>query len=67
MYSGDGANGQIKTIINVSTGGSNNVTITPANLRGGHNNIIERTGETVTCIFKNSNWNIIGGFGFAVA
>ena len=25
----DGANGQIKTIINVSTGGSNNVVITP--------------------------------------
>ena len=31
----DGANGQIKTILNVSTGGTNAITITPANLRGG--------------------------------
>jgi hypothetical protein len=30
----DGANGQIKTIINVSTSGTNAVTITPSNLRG---------------------------------
>ena len=31
----DGANGQIKIIINVSTSGSNAVVITPTNLRGG--------------------------------
>ena len=30
----DGSNGQIKTIINVSTSGTNAVTITPTNLRG---------------------------------
>ena len=63
----DGANGQIKTIINVSTGGSNNVVITPSNLRGGTTITLNAPGETVTCIFKNSNWNVIGGFGFAVA
>ena len=63
----DGANGQIKTIINVSTGGSNNVVITPANLRGGTTITLNAPGETVQCIFKNSNWNVIGGFGFAVA
>ena len=63
----DGANGQIKVIINVSTGGSNNVVITPSNLRGGTTITLNAPGETVTCIFKNSNWNVIGGFGFAVA
>ena len=62
----DGANGQIKIIINVSTGGSNNVVITPANLRGGTTITLNAPGETVQCIFKNSNWNVIGGFGFAV-
>ena len=63
----DGANGQIKIIINTSTGGSNAVVITPANLRGGTTISLNAPGETVTCIFKNSNWNVIGGFGFAVA
>ena len=63
----DGANGQIKTIINVSTGGANNVVITPSNLRGGSTITLNAPGETVTCIFKNSNWNVIAGFGFAVA
>ena len=62
-----GANGQIKIIIYVSTGGSNNVVITPSNLRGGTTITLNAPGETVTCIFKNSNWNVIGGFGFAVA
>ena len=63
----DGANGQIKTIINVSTSGSNAVVIKPANLRGGTTISLNAPGETVQCIFKNSNWNVIGGFGFAVA
>ena len=63
----DGANGQIKTIINVSTAGSNDIVITPSNLRGGTTITLNAVGETVTLIFKNSNWNVIGGFGFAVA
>ena len=63
----DGANGQIKTIINVSTGGSNNVNIVPSNLRGGTTITINAPGETVTCMFKNSNWNIIAGNGYAVS
>ena len=65
----DGANGQIKIIINVSTGGANAVTITPANLRvaSGTGIVLNNPGEAVMCIFKNSNWNVIGGFGFAVA
>ena len=63
----DGANGQIKIILNVSTSGTNAVTITPANLRGGSTITLNAPGESVQCIFKNSNWNVIGGNGFAVA
>ena len=63
----DGANGQIKTIINVSTTGTNNVTITPANLRGGTTVTLNAPGETVSLMFKNSNWNVIAGHDFVVA
>ena len=63
----DGSNGQIKTIINVSTSGTNAVTITPANLRGYTSIVLNAPGETVTCMFKNSNWNIIAGNGYTTA
>jgi len=63
----DGANGQIKTIINTSTGGTYIQTITPSNLRGYSNVLLNAPGETVTLIFKNSNWNIIGGQGYTVS
>ena len=63
----DGSDGQIKTIINVSTSGTNAITITPSNLRGYTDITLNAPGETVTCIFKNSNWNIIGGHDFTVA
>ena len=63
----DGANGQIKTIINVSSSGTNAVTVTPNNLRGHTSVILNAPGETVTLIFKNSNWNIISGHNFTVA
>jgi len=59
----DGADGQIKTIINTSTGGTNNVVITPTNFRGGSTITLNAAGETVTLLFKNSNWNIIGSHG----
>lgn len=55
----DGADGQIKTIINVSTSGTNAVTITPSNLRGYSTIVLNAPGETVTLLFKNSNWNVI--------
>src|SRR6056300_1508899 len=57
----DGANGQIKTIINVSTAGTNAVTITPTNFRGHTSVILNAPGETVTLMFKNSNWNVLAG------
>ena len=60
----DGTDGQIKTIINVSTAGTNNVTITPTNLRGYTSVILNAPGETVTLLFKSSKWNIIAGNGY---
>jgi len=63
----DGADGQVKTIINVSTSGTNAITITPANLRGYSTITLNAQGETVTCLFKNSNWNVIAGNGYALA
>ena len=63
----DGADGQVKTIINVSTSGTNNVVITPANLRGYTTITLNAQGETVTLLFKVSKWNIIGGHGYVVA
>ena len=63
----DGADGQIKTIINVSTSGTNNIVVTPTNLRGYTTITLNAPGETVTCLFKNSNWNVIAGNGYALA
>lgn len=63
----DGNDGHIKTIINVSTSGSNVVTVTPTNLRGYTNILLNAPGETVTLIFKNSNWNILAGNGYTTS
>ena len=63
----DGSDGQIKTIINVSTSGTNAITITPSNLRGYTTITLNAQGETVTCMFKNSNWNVIAGNGYTLA
>ena len=63
----DGSNGQVKTVLNTSTAGSNAITIPPTNLRGGTNIVLNNVGETVTLLFKNSNWNVIAGNGYAVA
>jgi len=63
----DGNNGQIKTIINVSTSGTEAVTITPSNLRGFTTVTLNAPGETVTLMFKNSNWNIIAGHDYTAA
>ena len=40
----DGADGQIKTILNVSTSGTNAITITPSNVRGYTNIILNAEG-----------------------
>ena len=55
----DGADGQVKTIINVSTSGTNAITITPTNRRGYSSITLDKEGETVTLLFKNSKWQVI--------
>ena len=55
----DGADGQIKIILNTSTSGTNAITITPTNLRGYSTIVLNAPGQSVTCLFKNSNWNVI--------
>ena len=55
----DGTDGQIKTIINISTSGTNAITITPANRRGYSSLTLDKEGETVTLLFKNSKWQVI--------
>ena len=63
----DGQDGQIKTIINTSTSGTNSVVITPVNLRGYNTITLNAQGETITLLFKSSEWNIIGGHGYVAA
>ena len=63
----DGSDGQIKIFINTSTSGTNNVVITPTNLRGYTTITLNAEGETAICLFKNSKWNVIGGQGYVAA
>ena len=63
----DGSDGQIKTFITVSNSGTSVQTITPTNLRGHTSVTLNAEGETVTLLFKNSRWNIIGGNAYGVA
>jgi len=64
---GDGFDGQIKTFINTSTSGTNDVVITPTNLRGFNTITLNAPGETVTLLFKSSEWNILAGHGYVAA
>ena len=59
----DGSDGQVKIIINNSTGGTNAVTITPANFNAGAGTKIDidAPGRSVICMFKDSKWTVIGG------
>ena len=61
------ADGQIKTILNASTGGTNAVTITPANFKQGTTVTLNAPGESVTLIYKSSFWYVLSGEGHVVA
>jgi len=65
----DGADGQVKIIINKSTGGTNAVDITPANFNAGSGVkvSIDAPGRSVMLMFKDSKWNVIGGNGQVVS
>ena len=61
----NGSNGQVKTILNISSANTNTITITPTNLRGYTSVELNAPGESVTLMYKNSAWNIIAGNGYA--
>ena len=65
----DGGDGQVNIIINKSTGGTNAVTITPANFNAGAGTKvnIDTPGRSVMLMFKDSKWNVIGGNGQVVS
>jgi len=63
----DGADGQVKIIINKSTSGTNAVTITPSSFVSGSTVNIDAPGRSVILFFKDSNWNVIGGNGHVIA
>ena len=65
----DGADGQVKIIINKSTGATNVVSITPANINAGSGTKvnIDAPGRSVMLMFKDSKWNVIGGNGQVVS
>ena len=62
-----GTDGQVKMILNSSTGGSNAVTITPTNFKQGTTITLNAPGESVVCMYKSSIWYVIGGEGYVVA
>ena len=65
----DGADGQVKIIINNSTGGTNAVEITPTNFNAGTATKvnIDAPGRSVTLMFKDSKWNMIAGVGLTAS
>ena len=62
-----GTDGQVKMILNSSTGGTNAVTITPSNFKQGTTITLNAPGESVICMYKSSFWYVIGGEGYVVA
>ena len=59
--------GQVKMILNSSTSGSNNVTITPTNFKQGTTVTLNAPGDSVVMMYKSSFWYIIGGDSYTVA
>jgi len=62
-----GTDGQIKTIIDISSSNTNNIVITPSPLNGYSTITLNAAGKTITLLFKNSKWNIIAGNGYTTA
>jgi len=61
----DGTNGQIKIITMIADGGDS--VITPSNLAGGTTITFNDVGDTVVCLFTNSNWVVISNVGCTIA
>ena len=61
----DGTRGQIKIITLIADGGDS--VITPTNLAGASTITFDDVGDTVTCLFTNSNWVVISNVGCTIA
>ena len=65
----DGADGQIKILINNSASADYDVTITPSNFNVGTATKvnIDAPGRSVMLMFKETKWNVIGGNGHVIS
>lgn len=61
----DGTDGQIKTIIHITDGGSG--VLTPSNFGSGSTITFTNVGDTATLLFTNSAWYILSEYGVTVA
>mgnify|MGYP000046790222 CR=1 FL=1 len=61
----NGTNGQIKIITMIADGGDS--VITPAALAGYSTITLNDVGDTVTCLFTNSNWVVLSHVGCTLA
>mgnify|MGYP001553995158 CR=1 FL=1 len=61
----DGTQGQIKTIVHITDGGSG--VLTPSNFGSGSTITFTNAGDTATLLFTNSAWYLIGSYGVTVA
>ena len=61
----NGTNGQIKIITMIADGG--NSVVTPANANGFSTITFNDVGDTATCIFTGSKWNILSSHGVTIA
>lgn len=61
----DGTQGQIKTIVHISDGGSG--VLTPTSFGSGSTVTFTNAGDTATLLFTNSAWYVIGSYGVTIA
>jgi hypothetical protein len=63
----DGTQGQLKHVVMETGSGVNTATLTPTNFVGGTNITFDAAGETVTLLFEDGNWYVVGGNAATVA
>ena len=61
----DGVEGQTKMIVMKTDAG--NGTLTPANFAQGTTITFDAVGDSVSLLFTNSGWHVMGGYGYAIA
>ncbi len=61
----DGVEGQTKMIVMKTDGG--NGTLTPSNFAQGTTITFDAVGDSVSLLFTNAGWHVMGGHGYAIA